>query len=669
MKLYGQLKPGYQKRAVNKNFELIKEVLDGRKKGLGRQVTTSPTGSGKTFMMASIIELGLTHESNPCFVWLTHNKQILNQTESEVRQALDSFLTPVANIEANIQQYGGRVLLFNVQKGVSDKAKSWLKKWQKYQHDLSRKIIFIIDEADEGMSGQNMESLKQTLKPVLELGFTASFKKKDDEYEFEKVTYNEVIEAGMLVQKIYWQASDEVTRIEVMKRAVEQRNYLEAQAHNLHSIGRYFLPKMLIQTKASEAESVARELRLLINLSDKDFKEQVVVHVQESRGLDQIENLDKVKYVIGDMMVERGWNCPEAYVLLSTKGSLSKAKGIQLMGRVIRLPKCEPFDEAFDAFNSAYVYVSGKHSIEQSCEGFGEDGVALPPPKEVVQVDIRTDIRLPNLLTFKNQFVDDIEGDKFFDITEKICSVLENFKKESHTYRPSIAHGHLDLTEMGYTSKVEEIETEWDREQAKKLLIDALAKHVPRSYSNLVIVNFQIKNKLSELAPIAKILAKKIEETSLIKKIVQECSFVFEYYKWPAHKLIVANPNPLICDRSLYSKVQVNSEEKEFVKFIEDVAKRYNFYWVRNDPSDVKLFKGHYPDFIAFNGDEFIYIEFKGKHLLNSKDTVRKLIESSKLSYLMVYLAEDKKTLMVKNQSHEIDEKLLAEHFIQLKRA
>lgn len=668
MKLYSLLKPGYQKRVVNKNYELIKEILEGHKKGLGRQVTVSPTGSGKTFMMASIIELGLTHESSPCFVWLTHNKQILSQTESEVRVALESYLTPVANIESNIQHYGGRVLLFNVQKGVSDKAKSWLKKWQKNHLEQGRKIIFIIDEADEGMSGQNMEALRQAIRPALELGFTASFKKKENEFEFEKVTYKEVIEAGMLVQRIFWQASDEVNRLEVMKRAVEQRDNLEKIAMQLESIHRYFLPKMLIQTKASEAENVARELKQLTNLSDKEFKEQVVVHIQESRGLDEIENLDKVKFIIGDMMVERGWNCPEAYVLLSTKDSLSRSKGIQLMGRVIRLPKCEPFDEIFDAFNSAYVYVSGKHSIEQSCEDFGEEGIALPPPKEVIQVDKRKEIIVPPLRTFKNQFVEDIEGESFYEITEKICAILENFKKDSISNKPSIAHGELNLNEKGYSSKIEEIETEWDREQAKKLLIDSLAKHVPRNYANLVVVNFQIKHKLSELAPIAKVLAKKIEDTTLIRKIIQNCKFVYEVYQWPPHKLIVSSPNPLICERSLYPKVQLNSEEKEFAKFIDEVSKQYNFWWVRNDPSDIRIFKGHYPDFIVFNDEEAIYVEFKGKHLINSKDSQKKIVEGNSRPYLMVYLGEDKKTLMVKNLNHENDEKLLPEHFIQLKK-
>ena len=150
--LYSRLKDGYQKRVVDQNVELIGQILRGEKKNIGRQITISPTGSGKTFMMASVIEVGLRLPEEPCFIWLTHNKQIMFQTENEVMESLGAYTTTVYNIEQGIESYGGRVLLFNVQKGVSNKAKTWLAKWVQFQKDQSRSVIFIVDEADEGMS-------------------------------------------------------------------------------------------------------------------------------------------------------------------------------------------------------------------------------------------------------------------------------------------------------------------------------------------------------------------------------------------------------------------------------------------------------------------------------------------------------------------------------------
>lgn len=668
MKLYNLLKPGYQKRVVDKNVSLVKEILNETKKGIGRQVTVSPTGSGKTFMMASIIEFGLSLPESPCFVWLTHNKQILSQTQNELSDALGSYLTPVSDIEKNVSSFG-RLLLFNVQKGVSEKSKTWLKRWKTFQKDAGREVVFIVDEADEGMSGANMEGLRKALRPCVELGFTASFKKRENEFEFERVNYDEVIEAGMLTHQIYWQASDEVDRKEMMMRAIAQRDLLEKYAYMLKTIHRFFMPKMLIQTKASEAESVARELKSLANLSDEDFKKYVVVHIQESRGLDQIEReaFENVRFIIGDLMVERGWNCPEAYVLLSTKDTVSRSKGIQLMGRVIRLPGCEPFDENFDLFNSAYVYISGNHSIIQSCENFknGDEGIVLPPPKEFVQVQKREDLNIPNILSFKNDLVGDIESEEYYSITDKICSILQNYLKDCANSKPTVIDGSLHLNDSSYSVNLpEEVENEWDVEQAKRILIDTLSKKMPRSYANLVVLSFQIKHgNFSEVARVIKPFVKKIEEGTLIDKITNELSYVYREHEWPSHKLVQANPLPLSCKFSLYPKIFVNSEEKLLVLFLEKFCEAHNCNWVRNDPSDIKIIKGHYPDFIVFNQSKFVFIEFKGKHLLNNLDSIKKnALSRMSANYYMVYLDKKSSKLIIKNLEFEKDEEFTFEH-------
>lgn len=86
MALYPMLKP-YQKELVDRNLDLVEKVFKGETKPLRRQISVSPTGSGKTFMMASIIECGLRSNDDTAFVWLTHNKQILYQTQNEIMEA------------------------------------------------------------------------------------------------------------------------------------------------------------------------------------------------------------------------------------------------------------------------------------------------------------------------------------------------------------------------------------------------------------------------------------------------------------------------------------------------------------------------------------------------------------------------------------------------------
>lgn len=663
--LYSRLKDGYQKRVVDQNVELIGQILRGEKKNIGRQITIAPTGSGKTFMMASVIEVGLRLPEEPCFIWLTHNKQIMFQTENEVMESLGAYTTTVYNIEQGIESYGGRVLLFNVQKGVSNKAKTWLAKWVQFQKDQSRSVIFIVDEADEGMSGKNMDNIRDVLTPVLELGFTGSFKKKPNEFEYQRVSYKEVIEAGMLIQNIEYQASDEVDRIEMMKRAIQQRNYLEKCSEALKSIDRHFIPKMLIQAPARECEGVARELQKELNLPKELAQKYIVVHTQDSRGLEEMEDISEVRYIIGDLMVERGWNCPEAYVLLSTKDSVSVAKGIQLLGRVIRMPKTEPFDERFEMFNTAYVYIAGKHEIENSCRNFTDGGVAqLPPPKEVVQVEKRTDVVVPKIITFIDELDKDVEDRDLFPITEQICEVLESLRVKCHKAQPSLSEGVFKIKEGAVKASVStQINSEWNLEQTKKILIDALAKHYPRNYANLVATKYQIQIKpqggLNLIAPYSKQLAQEVRESATLRKVAQGLEYIYKPYEFPTHKLVIAQPLPLNFERSLYPKVQLNNEEKVFASWLDEIAKKNGLNWVRNEVSDVKFFRGHAPDFILFNETNYVFFEFKGGHLLNTADTVRKnTVGQMAGDYFLVYLNEDKESFIQQGWAGEKDQEL-----------
>lgn len=663
--LYSRLKEGYQKRVVDQNVELIGQIIRGEKKNIGRQITVSPTGSGKTFMMASVIEVGLRQPEEPCFIWLTHNKQIMFQTENEIMESLGGHVTTVYNIEQGIESYGGRVLLFNVQKGVSARAKAWLSKWAQYQKDHNRPVVFIVDEADEGMSGKNMDNIRDVLTPVLELGFTGSFKKKANEFEFQRVSYKEVIESGMLIQNIEYQASDEVDRIEVMKRAIQQRNYLEKCADSLKAIDRHFVPKMLVQAPARECEGVARELQKELNLPKELAQKYIVVHTQDSRGLEEMEDISEVRYVIGDLMVERGWNCPEAYVLLSTKDSVSVAKGIQLLGRVIRMPKTEPFDERFDMFNTAYVYIAGKHAIEDSCRNFTGDGVTqLPPPKEVVQVERRTDIAIPKIITFVDELDKDVEDRDLFPITEQICEVMEGLRIKCHKSQPSLSEGVFRIKEGAVQASVSvQLNSEWNLEQTKKILIDALAKHYPRNYANLVATRYQIQIRsiggLNLVAPYAKQLAQEIRDSATLRKIAQGLEYVYKSYDFPTHKLVIAQPLPLHFEQCVYPKVQLNNEERLFASWLDEVAAKNDLYWVRNEVSDVKFFRGHAPDFILFNASTYVFFEFKGSHLLDTADTTRKnTVGQMAGDYFMVYLAEDKERFIQKGWAGEKDQEL-----------
>ena len=665
MRLYSKLK-AFQKGVVDKNLELFVKTLSGETRGLGRQVTEAPTGSGKTMMMASLIEAGLMLPTEPNFVWITHNKQILVQTQNEIRDSIGRHLTSWVTMEQGIESFGGRLLLLNVQKGVSKKVREWLKKWHSVQKTLDppRNTIFVIDEADEGMSGKNMEALREVLSPILEVGFTASFKKKDNEYQFAKVSHKEVIEAGMLVEQLEYQASEDVARKEITQRAIAQREHLESIAALLkrHDPERYFVPKMLVQAPARDCVAVARELQSMLRLGNDDFQKQVIVHTQDSRGLDELDDISEVRYIVGDLMVERGWNCPEAYVLLSTKDSLSKAKGIQLLGRVIRLPKATKFDDEFDVFNRGYIYIAGKHAIEESCKNFGNELPVLAPPREVIQVERRLDIQVPDIITFRDELDKDIDDKDLIPTSESLCDAFDYIKSKCEDTMPGIRRGVLNISDRSLTRNPTEIvNSEWNIEQTKRTLISALCSHLPRNYANLVVTKYQIRSAseggLNYISQFVKEMAKNIRESQKIRQLAKQLMYVHEPYHWAPHKLVVAMPLPFQFKRSLYPKMHLNSEEARFATFLDAASEKLDIHWVRNDPTNIRLFRGHAPDFVAFNRDRYVFIEFKGKHLIDSEDSLRKnRVGAAAADYFMVYEEQDTGRFMLRGQVDEKDE-------------
>jgi hypothetical protein len=671
MGIYDKLKE-FQLETVNKNIELINQVLTGFRV-LDRQITIAPTGAGKTYMMASIIEVALKFPEQPSFVWITHNTQVLSQTNDSIREALEHHLATAEDISRDRSAFGARVLLFNVQKGVSEKALRWLGMWKDYQDEACKPVIFIVDESDYGMSGDNMERLQEALKPSLELGFTASFTGKAKESLYHRVEFQDVIDAGMLVDRVNFEASDEISRLEMLKKAIAQRELLEKKAEYLRIVGRYFIPKLVIQAPAADCEAVGEELRSLLGLSRAEAKEQIAIHIQRSRGLDQVADFSQFRFIVGDMMIERGWNCPEAYVLCSMRQSVSEARGIQLLGRVVRRPQCERFDERFEDFNQAYVYVSGRHAIEAAARSFGGEEITLPPMPEVIQVEIRHDVVVPPMLTFVDQLDKEPEDDDLLPVTETTCQILDSILMQCKPSVPTVRSGRLDLTRRAVQiNPIEDVEASWDFEQTKKLFVDALSKHFPRNYSQVAITLFQILKKpaggLIAFAPYAKEAADKIRGSDDLRRLSESLEYVEKPYEWPPHKLVIAHPRPYEFARCLYPMVHLNNEEVHVARRLDEYCAKFGLHWVRNDRTDVKLFRGHYPDFILFSDTKYIFIESKGKHLLNTTDSQRKnRVGQAAAAYFMLYIDEDNGRIMVRNldgrQDTEFSENSLRVHF------
>ncbi|HYX38967.1 MAG TPA: hypothetical protein VE954_38175 [Oligoflexus sp.] len=70
----------------------------------------------------------------------------------------------------------------------------------------------------------------------------------------------------------------------------------------------------------------------------------------------------------------------------------------------------------------------------------------------------------------------------------------------------------------------------------------------------------------------------------------------------------------------------------------------------------MKLFRGHYPDFIVFSTENYVFVEYKGRHLLDTPDSIRKnTIGQLAAAYFMVYIKEDRQGFIQKGWAGEQD--------------
>jgi hypothetical protein len=332
------------------------------------------------------------------------------------------------------------------------------------------------------------------------------------------------------------------------------------------------------------------------------------------------------------------------------------------------MPNAQRFDDAFEQLNKGYVYIAGKHSIEESCRNFGTNElITLPPPIEVIQVEKRGDCQIPNILTFRDELEKDIH---LIPINDDLLDELDLFRKRCIETKPEIRRGALNLNKLALTrNPSESVESEWNLEQTKRTLINALTAHFPRNYANLIVAEYQEKMRtfggLGNIARFAKEMAKLIRESQRFRRFASSLEFVYEVYQWPPHKLVNAHPAPYQFSRAIYPKMQLNQEEARFAaSFLNQACEKNDWFWIRNSPSNIKLFRGHAPDFIVFNKTKYVFIEFKGKHLLNTQDSVRKnQVGQAASAYFMVYEETDTGRFLQKGldeeKSDEFDERML----------
>jgi type III restriction enzyme len=349
-------------------------------------VFQSPTGSGKTVMMAEFLS-DMTADprftnSDVAYIWITNSDDLAMQSKNKLWNYYAgageiSLLTTADVKEGKLPQNG--VFFVNWQKLVQSRANmrplilrtegennTTFDQYLENTHNENRKIILIIDEEHIASNTVLANDLVQNvIKPRIILGVSATPQSAGAKVEVKR---EEVIKAGLIKEKTVFQTAEDLhlaTETDQDKILLELAFNKRNELLNLQNQGsEYFNPLVLIQLPnddgASRETNTTTKLEIVkVFLKDKGVTDdEIAVWLSASKeNLENIEKNDsKVSFLLFKQAAATGWDCPRASILLMFREIQNPTFAIQTVGRILRMPFGVHFSKP--ELNCGYLYTN-----------------------------------------------------------------------------------------------------------------------------------------------------------------------------------------------------------------------------------------------------------------------------------------------------------------------
>lgn len=347
-------------------------------------VFKSPTGSGKTFMMAQFINQLVSQpdwQEDVAFVWITFSDDLAMQS----RDKFQDFFFPnsncrmltVADFNEGILQKND-ILFLNWQKLVSRNAKDRVlrrpndiqlyKESGYYFEDLventaatGRRIVMIIDESHEHVSTLAWQTVILPLNPKVIVKVSATpFKDDTERGKFENdrdagkadmvtVKHADVVAEGLIKEKIVCQTEDDVKQYSgrdqdemLIELAIKKREELVAEYKkynlNVNPLVLIQLPNddsKLLEQGMSTKEEIVRDY-----LHRKGIPDSRISSWFDNQKPDPYiaQNDREIDFMLFKQAAGTGWDCPRAHVMVMYREIVGYTFYTQTLGRILRIP-------------------------------------------------------------------------------------------------------------------------------------------------------------------------------------------------------------------------------------------------------------------------------------------------------------------------------------------
>lgn len=375
----------YQRDAVD---ELKQYISIGFKSTSRKEVVfKAPTGSGKTFMAASLFEE--LAEENPsvnfCILWACPGKGELHKQSFD---AVKTYLggNPVCSLLED-DFFGSRkyikdkeIVFINWEKLIQKDKETgkWANNLMKDQEGMNfidviektkqngTRVILVIDESHIGASqkARIQEFINTIIIPniVLEMSATPLNNHIDVEIETQKVVDEGMIKEDVIVNqginKEDKTLAEQDSELLVLQKGYDKRQEIVEEYNKLNIAVN---PLVLIQIPNVD-EGEAKKLVIKDFLREKGITEdngKLKLWCDDKGNFDKKaikKNNDITEYLVFKTAVATGWDCPRAHILIKFRDGKSETFEKQTIGRILRTAEAKSYDNYL--LDNAYIFTN-----------------------------------------------------------------------------------------------------------------------------------------------------------------------------------------------------------------------------------------------------------------------------------------------------------------------
>lgn len=363
-------------------------------------VFKSPTGSGKTIMLAQflcdIISDPRFQGNDVAFIWFSFSEDSYEQSKKKLFDyyggASELDLLDLNDLSRK-KLSKNSVFFINWQK-IKGKTKDSRKlrrddemglsfdNFISKTHEDGRSLVVIIDEEHIGSDTElALEVINNLIKPKITLRVSATPKYipnaeeiSDGKGAFVQVKREEVIQAGLIKEKIIFQTEEDLDRPEfsgidqddiLLELAYRKRNdiidYYKQQNLDINPLVLIQLPND-DQLGKSTTSTTKRAIVLDFLKSKGILDHEIAVWLSDEKTnlLDIERNNSEISFLLFKQAAATGWDCPRAGVLVMFREIKNPTFAIQTVGRILRMPLGIHF--ALPELNVGYLYTNYKRN-------------------------------------------------------------------------------------------------------------------------------------------------------------------------------------------------------------------------------------------------------------------------------------------------------------------